>query len=159
MLTIMLLAALTPHAGAKDLRSRVGVGFNQQFGGVTAISVRYGLPTPKPTLNVQLELDGGVSLTAGMGSYLVGGRLLYGVVAEDNLNLYLGAGAAYFREESELTQATGLRLQPSMGAQFFLFGLENLGFTAEWGLNFDLGSPLGIKTVGSAPSVAVHYYF
>ena len=33
-----------------------------------------------------------------------------------------------------------------MGADFFLFGLDNLGFTVEWGLNLDTGGSPGLET-------------
>lgn len=154
MLFALLLATTT--ADAKDLRNRVGVGFHQQFGSVTALSARYGLPTGKPTSNVQIEADVGVDLMAATpAQFFAGGRILYSVVAEDNMNLYLGAGAGYAVDGS----AGVVRLQPALGAEFFLFGLENLGFSVEWGVNVDLGAAWSVQTVGTAPNAAVHYYF
>lgn len=154
----MLLALLlvSAPADAKDLRSRIGVGFHQQFGNVTALSVRGGLPMAKPTSNLQLELDVGADLASGTDpKFFAGGRALYSVVAEDNMNLYLGAGGGYL-----VDGPSGLvRLQPVAGAEFFLFGLENLGFSVEWGVNVDLGATWGVETVGSAPAIGAHYYF
>ena len=69
------------------------------------------------------------------------------------MNLYLGVGAGY------LGGPGTIRVQPGIGAQFFLFGLENLGFSAEWGVNVDLGSTYALTTFGSGPAAAVHYYF
>jgi hypothetical protein len=152
---LALLLLLAP-AHAKDLRSHLGLGFNQQFGTVSAISARYGLPAGKPTTNVQIEADVGFDLSAVTDpKFFAGGRLLYAVVAEDNMNLYLGAGAGYAVDGP----AGVVRLQPAVGAQFFFFGLENLGFSVEWGVNVDLGASWAVKTVGTAPSVGVHYYF
>jgi hypothetical protein len=45
-----------------------------------------------------------------------------------------------------------------MGADFFLFGLENLGFTIEWGLNIDVGPTSGVSTTAAAAAGA-HYWF
>ena len=98
--SLLLLASLllALPARAKDLRNRVGVGFNQQVGaspagGVSSLSVRYGLPTGQPVLNVQVEGELGFSGgSGGSGDLYTGGRLLWGVVAEDNLNLYVAAG-------------------------------------------------------------------
>lgn len=154
----MLLALLlvSAPADAKDLRSRFGIGFHQQFGSVTALSARYGLPTGKPTSNVQIEVDVGADLAAlTEPRFFAGGRLLYSVVAEDNMNLYLGAGGGYVVDGPDGV----VRLQPVAGAEFFFFGLENLGFSVEWGVNVDLGAAWAVKTVGSAPAVGVHYYF
>src|SRR5262249_26458356 len=141
---------VAPPAVAKDLNGRFGVGFSQQFGGdggMSAVSLRYGLPTGKPTTNIGLEADVGANVTS-VTDFFVGGRLLWGVVAEDNMNLYLGAGVGYLQRHVGVDQddgtvdqeaAGGLRIQPSLGAEFFLFGLENLGFTTELGVNVDLG--------------------
>ena len=52
---LLLGALLSPtSAHAKDLRNRVGVGYNAWFGQVNALSVRYGLPTGDPAINIQL---------------------------------------------------------------------------------------------------------
>ncbi len=155
VLPFALLLAPTP-AFAKDLRSRAALGFAAQFGDIAALSFRYGLPTGDPKVNVQIEADAGAAFGGGGSTDIIaGGRLLYGVVAEDNLNLYLVAGGAYVMGGS----ASFVRLQPAISAQFFLFGVENLGFSAEWGVNIDLGAAPGVKTVAGAPGAAVHYYF
>ena len=154
----MLLALLlvSAPADAKDLRSRVGIGFHEQFGSVTALSVRAGLPTGKPTSIIQFEADVGADLSAVTEpKFFAGGRLLFTVVAEDNMNLYLGAGGGYIVDGPDGV----VRLQPVAGAEFFFFGLENLGFSVEWGVNVDLGAAWAVKTVGSSPAVAAHYYF
>lgn len=161
---VLLLAGLPMAAQAKDLNGRVGLGFNQQFTGtsgvpgLTEVSLRYGIPSGQPTLNVQLELDGGVDYTsAGLGA--AGGfRFLFGTVTEDNMNLYVGAGVGYVYSATD-PEASAVRIQPGVEAQFFLFGLENLGFTAGVGLNVDVGNATRITTVGGAPMVGMHYWF
>ena len=159
--SLLLLAplAMPGVAQAKDLRNRVAVGANAHLGSIPALSVRYGLPTPDPAINVQLEVSAGFSAYGDLGSQAVaGGRLLYGVVAEDNMNLFLGAGAGVLSQTASGATDTAVRVQPVMGADFFLFGLENLGFTAEWGLNIDLGSSSGAAT-SAALGGGVHYWF
>lgn len=153
-----LLCLLAPSvASAKDLGGRVGVGFIHSFGDQSALSVRYGLPLGDPALNVQLEAFGGFAAnTASTGWLVAGGRGLYAVVVEDNLNLYVGAGAGLLTDQATRQQA--LRIQPTMGAEFFLFGLENLGFMTEWGINVDLGDATGVSTAANA-GVGVHYWF
>lgn len=157
MLCTMALALIVGSAQAKDLSGRVGVGFNHNFGDHSAISVRYALPLGDPALQVQVEGFGGLALNNGnTGWFIAGGRALGAVVVEDNMNLYLAAGAGYMTDGTQNTSA--LRLQPSMGAEFFLFGLENLGFMTEWGVNVDLGSVTGVSTAANA-GVGVHYWF
>lgn len=150
---VALLAPSDAHA--KDLRNRIGAGYNAWFGQVNALSVRYGLPTGDPAVNIQVE--GNLGLDADNSSsddFFAGGRLLYGVVVEDNMNLSLGAGAGYIASGGR----GRLRLQPSATVDFFLFGLENLGFSSGVGLNLDLGSPTGVSTTGAVLG-GLHYWF
>lgn len=155
---LLVLSALVFSSAthAKDLRGRTGVGFNEQFGHVSALSVRYGLPTPSPVMNIQVEGMFGLDTAAtdAGGNVVYGARVLYGFLAEDNLNLFAGGGLGGVNRAAENT----LRLQPTMGTDFFLFGLENLGFTIEWGLNIDIGSSSGVSTT-AATAAGVHYWF
>jgi len=145
---------LPAHAEAKDLNGRFGVGAEQGVG-LSTVSIRYGFPTGKPTLNLGIGVDAGVDvISGGTADYYGGARVFFGVVAEDNMNLYLGASVGY----ASTSGNTALRLAPNLGAEFFLFGLENLGFIAEVALNVDLGASSEISTVGS-PQVGFHYYF
>jgi hypothetical protein len=150
---VLLLAA--PRAEAKDLRNRLGIGFDNQFGQLSALSVRYGLPMPDPAINIEIEgAFGFVQNATTDGSYFGGGRLHYGVVAEDNMNLTLGGGAGMLSDGASQT----LRIEAVMGAQFFLFGLENLGFLTEWGIHVDSGDTAGSSTA-AAMGVGAHYWF
>jgi hypothetical protein len=155
---LLLLPLLVSPASAKDLNGRFGVGFSQQVAGagaLSAISLKFGLPTGKPTVNFAVEGDVGVNVVGADTTLFAGGRLVYGLVAEDNMNLNLGAAVGYLAEPDEAY----IRVQPSLGAEFFLFGLENLGFSADLGVNVDLGTVTNVATVGGAPMVAMHYYF
>lgn len=156
MRPLLFLALLLPNvAHAKDLRQRVGVGMSRGFSPVGAVSVRYGLPAKEPAVNVQAELVAGASVLSGAAdTVFVGARGLYGVVAEDNMNLYLGLGAGYLQEGDR----TGVRVQPAASMQFFPFGAENLGISAEVGINFDYVGGLDIVT-SAVPAACVHYYF
>ena len=165
LLTLLGGALLAPGvASAKDLNGRVGVGFSEQFTGTTGVpgltevSVRYGIPSGQPTLNVQMELDAGVDYSGGALGAAGGLRFLFGAVAEDNMNLYVGAGVGYVYSGLD-PDLSAVRIQPGLEAQFFLFGLENLGFTAGVGLNVDIGAATRITTVGGAPMVGMHYWF
>ncbi len=149
---------------AKDLRNRVGVGFNNQFGGVPSLSARYGLPMPDQVINTQVELLFGMDLDGDdstTDSISAGARLLYGLVAEDNMNLFAAAGLGWvsYSNPSSSSSVSALRVQPGLSAEFFFFGLENLGFSADWGLNIDLGSPTGMASFTSVPGMGLHYYF
>ena len=156
-LALLLGSALaSAPAHAKDLRDRVGVGFNSWAGGgsLTNLSVRWGLPTTDPVRNVQFEGNLGLNTSLGGDLVYAGGRLLYGVVAEDNMNLYVSGGAGTLFQGGDLL----VRVQPGLTADFFLFGLENLGFTGGFGANLDLGKGGGVTTSGAAMG-GFHYWF
>lgn len=156
MLLVLAAGLLAPPVQAADHRGRFGFGFHAGLGSIPAISARYALPTSSPSINAQIELDGGVDTGTGEGLSLVaGGRFLYGVVAEDNLSLYVAGGAAYVAAPDTYS----IRIQPALGAEFFFFGLENLGFGLEWGFNIDVGESFRLQTFGGAPAATVHYWF
>ncbi len=159
LLTLLLLLTLPATVQAKDLRKRVGVGFNNNFSSLTSISGKFGLPTPRETINVQMQVLVGFSvLTNQDNRFFAGGRVLLPILAEDNLNLYAGVGGGYVRFHDD---AQAARLQAVLGVEFFLFGLENLGISAEFGLNLDIGDgTLDLETTsGTGAAVGAHYYF
>jgi hypothetical protein len=151
---LLLLTAMS-SADAKDLGNRFGVGFNNQLGDLPAISARYGLPSANPAINIQVEADLGLNIVSGgTTEVLIGGRALYAVVVEDNVNLYAFGGGAL----STAADVTTVRIQPGLEIQAFPFGLENIGINAGFGLNIDLGSAAGVSTTGSLLAGA-HYWF
>ena len=103
-------------AQAKDLDSRVGVGVNNWFASQAAVSFRYALPVSVPEQETQVEAVVGFSTDPSSPSALtVGGRVLYAVVVEDNLNVFAGGGAGFL-----MLNGTGaLRLQLIMVFSIF----------------------------------------
>ena len=150
---LAVLAFSANDAAARDLRGRFALGFREGFDGTSALTARYTLPTPDPAVEIQIEGFGGFSTSRTLGTWaLVGGRATYGFVVEDNMNLYGIGGAALYMQEGDKR----IRVQPALGAEFFLFGLENLGLMAEWGVNIDVGDATGVSTTAAA---GVHYWF
>jgi len=159
LLVCALLLVSAGEAEAKDLRKRIGVGFNNNFSTLTSVSVKVGMPTNKETINLQVQALVGFSIFAKSDDlFFAGGRALLPILAEDNLNLYAAVGGGYVRSHAE---TNGARVQAVLGVEFFLFGIENLGLSAEFGVNLDIvGETVDIETTsGTAASVGVHYYF
>ena len=165
----LLLCLLPGQAEAKDLRKRFALGFNNNFSAFSSLSVKVGLPAPRPTINIQaqglvgfsisaLAGNNGESTSAAVDQFFAGGRLLLPILAEDNLNVYGGLGAGYVRQTGGKQL---FRAQAIVGVEFFFFGLKNLGFSAEFGLKVDVAPGLAevSTTSGSSASVGVHYYF
>ena len=163
LVAVALLMAAVP-ADAKDLRGRFAFGFNNQLSPVTGASIKYTFPAPQPTVNIQIQGIAGIALfnaRALNDKFFAGFRMLFTFIAEDNLNVYAGTGAGYagFDDGSR-----AIRAQPVVGVEFFFFGLENLGFSTEFGVNLDIGvaprTALDVSTAsGSFAAVGVHYYF
>lgn len=167
-IVIALLLGGVTSASAKDLRGRFAVGFTNQLSPLTSASIKFTFGAKNPTVCVQLQGIAGIALyraRTNNDQFFAGFRMLLTFIAEDNLNVYAGVGAGYagFDDGSR-----AVRTQPAIGIEFFLFGLENLGLSAEFGVNLDIGispsSGLDVTT-GSGPNAAsfgavgVHYYF
>lgn len=166
-LLFLLMCCLVPAAQAKDLRKRFGAGIDTQLSllptgqaGPASLSFKYTLPASDKTINMQIEALLGLGIVENEAAYVVGGgRFLYTVIAEDNCNVFLGVGGAYLRGDAFDSTGT-VRVQPLAGIEFFLFGLENLGFTASVGANVDIGNPLAVSTTASTVgNLGIHYYF
>jgi hypothetical protein len=154
-IALALLLTSGPAWG-KDLQGRIGVGFQAGLDDRVALAVRYGLPMGRDDLNLLVELHAGVDFQGTVDDgWGVGIRGLYAVVIEDNLNLYAAVGVAWVT-----TDGTGVvRLQPAAAAEWFAFGVENLGITVQWGLAVDIGSGVAIRTFGGGPGLGLNYYF
>ena len=86
------LTALPAPAHAKDLRNRFGLGFNTYLDDNAALSARYVVPAGNEALNIVVEGNLGFSTVSLNERFAAGGRLLSTVVAEDNMNFYVGGG-------------------------------------------------------------------
>ena len=139
------------------MRGHFALGFENQLSGMPALSAKYAFPTAQSQINAQLQVVAGWSVdptTADQGFF--GARGLYGVVAEDNMSLLVGAGLGYVKAGN----ASAFRVEPLMSAEFFLFGLENLGLTLQWGLQVDLSSQgTTFRSMGSGAAIGAHYWF
>jgi hypothetical protein len=156
---IATLLLLTNPANAKDLDGGLGIGINTWFGDIPAISVRYAAPisSDSPTQwELQAEALFGFSTDPSeRSSVLAGGRILTGVVVEDNLNLLVGGGAGI----TVINESIALKLQPAFEVQYFLFGLEFLSFNAGIGLDLTLGSGENAAATSGSVLGGFHYWF
>jgi len=144
-------------AQAKELTSRLGVGYANQFStNLPSLAVRY---YPDPKIGVGAEL--GVDTNEGNQKFGLAARLYRIVFTEDNLNFYMGTAAGVISEEQNNTTSSGFELSGYIGTEFFLPGLENLGFSFEAGVGVSsVSSQVRFRTIGDSPFQAgLIFYF
>lgn len=143
-------------AFARDLEGRLGLGFNSEFAnfsatnGVPAISLKYGLSR-------DTAVEGVVGIATGSpGNSVTGGKFFKNLFFETNLNFYFMAGAAILTGDHN----KGSEFLGGFGCEFFIPGLESLGFSMETGGTFDnLSGSFVLKTLGvSFLNAGMHFY-
>ncbi len=140
--------AVTVVVEAKDLTNRLGIGYkNQSSVDLPGIAVQYW-PGPDLGLSATLAVDTQTS-NSKFGAML---KLYRVIFPEDNLNFYLGAGAGLLSTETNGQNQSGFEMMGFAGAEFFLPGLENLGFSLEAGTAItSISSGTRFRTFGDSP--------
>ena len=154
-LTIALL--LSPAAQAKDLSNRLGVGYKNQFSNdLPSVAVQY-----YPGREVGLSAELGVDTEKDASKFGLMAKIHRIVFEEQNMNFYMGAGLGLLSRETNGKNDSGFQLMGFAGAEFFLSGLENLGFSFEVGAGVtSISSQVRFQTVGDSPLRAgMTFYF
>jgi len=156
---ILVLFTGFSAAHAKDLSTRLGVGYSNQFGldeDLPSIALRY---YPNGEYGVMGAL--GVDTTENASRFGAQAKILKLVFKEDNLNFYTGAGAGLVSQEKAGKNNSGFDLSGFVGAEFFLPGLENLGFSFEAGVGVtSIDNEVRFRTIGDHPLRAgIMFYF
>lgn len=157
--TVALLACLVPAgAWARDLQGRLGIGYNSQFANSAVDS-----PGPGVSLKYALSRDLAAELIAGVKTSsptntVTGVKLFKNLFTETSLNFYASLGGAIVGARG----VTGAEFMGTMGAEFFIPGLESLGFSFETGgsLHNLTNQSFSFRTVGvSFVDAGMHFYF
>jgi hypothetical protein len=153
----MVLALGASDAQARDLQGRLGLGYNSEFadravpGGVPGVSVKYGL-----TRDIAAEGVVGIA-TSTPGQSVFALKLFKNLFYETSLNFYFMLGGGLVSGGG----SSGAQFIGGFGAEFFIPGIESLGFAFETGGSFDnLGGSFVLKTLGfSFLNAGIHFYF
>ena len=155
--TVALTLVFLPSASAKDMSNRLGIGYKNQFGAeLPGVAVQY-----YPGSDLGLSGVMGIDTRKDNSRFGAMAKLSRIVFHEDNLHFYMGAGAGILSVETSGVNESGFELQGFGGAEFFLAGIENLGFSFETGVAVtSLSSPVRFRTVGDSPVRAgMTFYF
>ncbi len=152
--SIFLLGATVE---AKDLTHRLGIGFkNNTSQDLPSLALVY-----YPSASLGFTAGVGLDTKKDYGSFqaMAGGRYL--VYAEPNMNFFTAAQAAVVSYENPIDgKKNGVEFAALFGVEFFLAGLENLGFTFEAGASLSTVNNTRIRTVGDDPFRAgLIFYF
>ncbi|MBL7715768.1 MAG: hypothetical protein JNL01_09900 [Bdellovibrionales bacterium] len=154
---LFVLCGIAENASAKDLQGRLGLGYNAQFSntqatnGVPALSLKYGA-----TKDLALEAVIGVATTSP-GNSVFGAKIFKNLFYETNLNFYFLAGGGLVAASGN----SGAEFIGGFGAEFFIPGIESLGFSTEFGGSFsNLTGTFILRTMGiSFINAGIRFYF
>lgn len=149
-------------AHGRELQGRLGLGFNTQFSNLSTsdpvglkrpagISMKYGF-----TRDIALEFIAGAAL-ATPTNVLVGAKFFKNIFYETHLNFYATAGGALLVVDG----TTGFEFQGGVGVEFFIPGIDSLGFSTEVGISAgNPGGTLLVRTLGlSFLNAGIRFYF
>lgn len=139
------------------MAERVGIGLaHHPFHDLKTISLRY-FPREELALGAFFGLDS----LSGNSATLLGVRAQSLLISEEQL-LFFAAGSAMLLSEKAAgtPSSSGIEIDATIGADFFLSGLPRLGFTFEAGVALRSLGGTRFQTVGGALATgAIHYYF
>jgi hypothetical protein len=154
------LLGMAPTVFAKDLSNRLGIGYSDQSGlggSLPSMAVRY-----YPNADYGLMGAVGVDTTTGNSRFGLSAKIVKIVFREDNLNFYTGASVGLVSQQvAGSNNSSGFALAGVFGAEFFLPGLESLGFSFEAGVGVtSVQSEVRFRTIGDSPLKAgIIFYF
>lgn len=152
------LPLLSPSLSqARDLQGRLGLGYNSEFsnfsatGAAPGVSVKYGL-----TRDIAVEGVFGI-YTASPTNSISAIKFFKNVFYETNLNFYFTLGGGMISAERK----SAGEFIGAFGAEFFIPGIESLGFSMESGASFNnVSGSFALKTLGvSFLNAGMHFYF
>jgi hypothetical protein len=155
--TIVFAAAAAAPAYGKDMAHRLGVGIKNN----TSQSL--------PSLALVYNINSNLGMTGGFGldtqkdysalQLQVGVRHI--IFHETNLHFYAGGQIGLVSFENPVDGKTsGFEANMVAGAEFFMTGLENLGFTFEGGVGLSSIKNTRVRTIADSPFKAgIIFYF
>lgn len=143
------MTSAATQANAKELTSRLGVGYSNNFGAMElpSLAVRY---FPNEVYGLMGSL--GIDTEEDEGKFGAMLRVMRIVFREPNMNFFVSGGGGIVSRELAGDNDTGFEAMATFGGEFFLPGLESLSFTFEAGLGVtSISDEVRFRTVGDHP--------
>ena len=159
MRTVLLFLGLLMSgmmAQAKDLTSRLGVGYRNSYSfNLPSLATEY-----YPNSEYGFVGAIGIDTEDKNSRFAVSGGVRKVIFMEENLNFFMGGMLSMLSLETNSQTDSGFDLAGLVGAEFFLHGLENLGFSFETGLAVTNVKKVRFRTVGdSFVNAGIVFYF
>lgn len=159
LIPFLIIFFITGTGYAKDLRGRLGIGFNSQLTerGVNSISTKYWLSS-----NLGFQGTFGFVSSDDYDELDLGGKVLFKIQDEKNLHVDTFGGLGFVSYDPEVGDSdSGLAISGGLAIEYFFSGLPNLGFSSEIGMQFsDINDNSSFRTTADTFITAgIHYYF
>ena len=153
----LMLMLVGQGAFAKEMANRLGVGFRDSYTSMNlpSLSAQY-YP------NSQYGLIGAVGIDTedSYSRFGFSGGIRKIIFMEENLNFFMGGLLSVISKETAGSTDSGFEIAATVGTEFFLTGLENLGFNVESGLGFSNVGKVRFRTLGdSFLKAGIIFYF
>jgi hypothetical protein len=155
----LLLAAVmvsTSTAGAKELTSRLGVGFRNAYAyDIPSVAAVY---YPSSDLSVVGALGIDTEENASRSAFSAGVRRI--IFKEENMNFHMGGMLTFLSREVAGSSDSGFEMSAVVGGEFFFQGLDSLGLTFETGVGVTNVKKVRFRTLADSPFRAgIIFYF
>jgi len=156
-LALLIVLGLPGFAEARDMQGRMGLGYNAQFANsrttnaVPGVSLKYGM-----TRDIAAALVVGTN-TSSPSNSVAALKLFKNLFYETNLNFYFIVAGGIVSGGGN----SGAEFLGGFGAEFFIPGIESLGFSMETGASLNsLSGGFALQTMGvSFLNAGMHFYF
>ena len=152
----LALVVISGTVEAKELSSRLGVGFRNAYSfELPAIAANY-YPNPDTGFIGALGLD----TAENNAKFALSGGVRRVIFKEDNMNFFMSGILSFVSSETNGSTSSGFEISALVGDEFFLPGLENLGFNIEAGVGVANLSKVRFRTIADHMLRAgVFFYF
>lgn len=152
---------MAPAAQAKELASRLGVGYRDAL-------VSFSLPSIAtiyyPSSNMGVVGALGVDTQDNQSAFALQAGIRRLIFMEENMNFFMGGNIAMVSQEQTVGVTTdkesGFEISAIVGGEFFLNGLDSLGFNFETGVGVSNLDKVRFRTLGdSMVRAGMIFYF
>lgn len=154
---LALILILSTPVLAKDMTQRLGIGYADQLSVDTpSISAKY-----HATPNMAYSLDLGLQTGDDDSAFGLLAKVYRTIFPEDNLNFYMGGGAGLISQKvNGGDNDSGFDILAFVGVEFFLPGVDSVGFNFEAGFGIQsISSDTEFRTIGHSPIKAGMYFY